>query len=95
MAADIRRDDGVPRFQWRIWDPIDASVSVYRQVMTKSIAEKIRWKSQYELAKQHTWPGDTPTANGPPAAARNQAVTHSASSSRQPAAPGRRAGCQG
>jgi hypothetical protein len=69
MAADIRREDGIPRFNWKIWDPIDATVPVYRQVMTKSIAEKVRWKTEYELAKQRASPTGSATANGPPAAA--------------------------
>ena len=68
MAADIRREDGIPRFNWKIWDPIDATVPVYRHVMTKSIAEKVRWKSEYELAKQRMCPTGSPTAHGPPAA---------------------------
>jgi hypothetical protein len=68
MAADIRREDGIPRFNWKIWDPIDATVPVYRQVMTKSIAEKVRWKSEYELAKQRMTSTGSPTAHGPPAA---------------------------
>ena len=37
--------------------------------MTKAIAEKIRWKTEYELAKQRASPSGSPTANGPPAAA--------------------------
>lgn len=69
MAADILREDGIPRFNWKIWDPIDASVSLYRQVMTKSIAEKTRWKSEYDLAKQRMTPTGSPGAHGPPAAA--------------------------
>jgi hypothetical protein len=69
MAADIRREDGIPRFNWKIWDPIDATVPVYRQVMTKSIAEKVRWKTEYELGKQRASPTGSATANGPPAAA--------------------------
>jgi hypothetical protein len=69
MAADIRREDGIPRFNWKIWDPIDATVPVYRQVMTKSIAERVRWKTEYELAKQRASPTGSANANGPPAAA--------------------------
>ena len=62
MAADIRRDGWLPRFQWKIWDPIDAAVPMYRQVMTKSIAERMRWKSQYAAAKQRVVADRAPTA---------------------------------
>ena len=82
MAADVRRDDGLPRFQWKIWDALDSSVPIYRSVITKTIAEKIRWKRDYELAKQRAWPGSSPTANSPPAAGSDQADDQSASSSR-------------
>ncbi len=41
---------------------------VYRQVMTKSIAEKVRWKTEYELAKQRLSATGSPNAHGPPAA---------------------------
>ena len=51
LAADIRREDGLPRFNWKIWDPIDSTVPVYRQVMTQAIAERMRWKAEYEQAK--------------------------------------------
>lgn len=66
MAADVRRSDGLPRFNWKIWDPIDASVPVYRQVMTKAIAEKVRWKTQYDLAKAAASASGSATAHGPP-----------------------------
>jgi hypothetical protein len=65
MAADVMRPDGLPRFSWRIWDPLEASAPVYRQVMTRSIAEKLRWKSQYDAAKAAT-PTGRPSATGPP-----------------------------
>jgi hypothetical protein len=52
LSASAMREDGIPRFQWKIWDPLDASVPVYRQVMTRAIAEKLRWKRQYDRAKE-------------------------------------------
>jgi hypothetical protein len=67
MAADVERPDGLPRYSWRIWDPLDSTAPVYRQVMTRSIAEKLRWKAQYEAAKAATASGH-PSATGPPAA---------------------------
>jgi len=51
MAADIRRADGEPRFTWRIWDPLDSTVPMYRAVMTRAIGESMRWRAQYEAAK--------------------------------------------
>jgi len=51
LAADIRREDGQPRFMWRIWDPLNASVPVYRQVMTRAIAESMRWRAEYQAAR--------------------------------------------
>jgi hypothetical protein len=66
MAADVRREDGVARYRWRVWDPLDSTVPVYRQVLTRSIAEKLRWRSQYEAAKQASSPTGSPCGNGPP-----------------------------
>ena len=65
LSARVLRDDGVPRFDWKIWDPIDSTVPVYRQVMTKAIAEKIRWKNQYDSAKQRAGPVRSATTQGP------------------------------
>ena len=52
LAADVRRADGAPRFEWKIWNPMAATVPMYRQVMTRSIAERMRWKAEYAAAKQ-------------------------------------------
>jgi hypothetical protein len=65
LSASVAREDGTPRFHWKIWDPLDASVPVYRQVMTRAIAEKLRWKRQYDRAKEHAGP-DPPAASTPP-----------------------------
>ncbi len=51
LAADMRRADGEQRFAWKIWDPMQSTVPMYRQVMTRAIAERMRWKAQYEAAK--------------------------------------------
>jgi hypothetical protein len=66
MAADVLRDDGVPRYRWRVWDPLDSTVPVYRQVITRSIAEKLRWRCQYEAAKRACSPTGAACGNGPP-----------------------------
>jgi hypothetical protein len=68
LSASVTREDGIPRFQWKICDPVDASVPIYRHVMTRAIAEKLRWKRQYDQAKQHAGhdPPAAPTAPRPP-----------------------------
>jgi hypothetical protein len=66
MAADVLRDDGLPRYRWRVWDPLDSTVPVYRQVITRSIAEKLRWRCQYEAAKRACSPTGAACGNGPP-----------------------------
>jgi hypothetical protein len=65
LSASARRADGAQRFEWKIWDPLDSTVPVYRQVMTRAIAEKLRWRRQYEQARQHAGP-DPPGARPPP-----------------------------
>jgi hypothetical protein len=67
LAADTLRPDGMPRFNWKIWNPLDESVSLYRQVMTKAIAEHLRWRQEYESAKARASPSGSATAHGPPA----------------------------
>ena len=74
LSVSVLRDDGIPRFSWKIWDPLDASVPIYRQVMTRAIAEKLRWRRQYEQAREHAGhdPPEAPTAPRPPDSRPNQ-----------------------
>src|SRR6266545_2065025 len=51
-SATATTDDGKPRFIWSPVDPDDEDVPTYRRVMADSIAERIRWREQYEAAKQ-------------------------------------------
>lgn len=51
LAADIKRADGLPRFTWKIWNPLDSTVPMYRSVMTRAVAERMRWKAEYANAK--------------------------------------------
>jgi len=51
LAATLEDQDGRPRYEWKIWNPLESDVPVYRQVMTHAIAERVRWKAQYEAAK--------------------------------------------
>jgi hypothetical protein len=60
MAADVEREDGRPRFEWRIWNASDAVAPVYRQVLTRNVAERLRWRQQYELAKVQVSPSNSP-----------------------------------
>jgi hypothetical protein len=56
LAANVVREDGLPRFEWRVWNPQGSTVPVYRQVMTLAIAEHLRWKHDYETAKARASP---------------------------------------
>lgn len=57
ISAAVTRSDGVPRFEWKLWNTLGAPVPVYRLVLTRSIAEKVRWKQEYEAAKARAGPG--------------------------------------
>ena len=51
-SATATTDDGQPRY---LWSPVardDDDVPTYRRVMADSIAEKVRWRTEYERAKQ-------------------------------------------
>ena len=51
-SATATHDQGQPRF---VWSPVvsgDDDVPTYRCVMADSIAEAIRWRTEYERAKQ-------------------------------------------
>jgi hypothetical protein len=51
LAAETLGPDGRPRFAWRVWNPLHESTPVYRQVMARAIAEKVRWRREYEAGK--------------------------------------------
>jgi hypothetical protein len=67
LAVTVLRPDGRPRFDWNVWNPLQATTPVYRQVLTRAIAERIRWKADYEAAKSRASP-----ANAPPRPPDNQ-----------------------
>ncbi|GAA2109489.1 hypothetical protein GCM10009841_30840 [Microlunatus panaciterrae] len=48
MAADVTLPDGTPRFVWTDTNPDQAT---YARVLLASIAERHRWRAQYETAK--------------------------------------------
>jgi hypothetical protein len=58
MSTSVMRSDGRPRYEWEFWNPTRSSTPLYRQVMTRSIAERIRWKSSYEAAKARASPAN-------------------------------------
>jgi Replication initiator protein, pSAM2 len=51
-SATATTDDGQPRFQWSPVAREDDDVPTYRRVIADSIAEAIRWRTEYERAKQ-------------------------------------------
>ncbi len=51
LAAETLGPDGRPRFAWRVWNPLHESTPSYQQVMARAIAEKVRWRREYEAAK--------------------------------------------
>lgn len=67
LATTVQRTDGRPRFEWRIWNAEEETTPVYRQILTRSIAERLRWKQAYEAAKARASP-----ANSPPRPPDNQ-----------------------
>ena len=58
LSVEAKRADGCQRFQWRVHDPLDSTVPIYRQVMTRAIRERMRWKAEYEAAKARASPAD-------------------------------------
>lgn len=67
ISADVLRADGRPRYEWAIWNPAMSTTPLYRQVMTRAIAEQIRWKAAYDQAKDQLG-----RANAPPRPPDNQ-----------------------
>lgn len=51
MAADVLAADGLPRF---IWSEEKTDPSMYAQVILASVAERRRWRDQYERVKVGT-----------------------------------------
>lgn len=63
FSVAMTRDDGQQRFAWKVWNPLTATVPVYRHVMTQALAEKLRWRADYEKAKARASPVPS---NAPP-----------------------------
>lgn len=60
LSATATLADGTPRFEWQLFDPIDSTVPIYRQVMARAIAERMQWRVDYEAARTRAGPGTTP-----------------------------------
>ncbi len=56
LSTQAKCADGTQRFEWRVFDPLDATVPIYRQVMTRAIRERMRWQAEYEAAKARASP---------------------------------------
>jgi hypothetical protein len=51
LAVDVLGPGGRPRYQWAHFDPRQTTTPLYRLVLTRSIAERLRWRREYEAAK--------------------------------------------
>jgi hypothetical protein len=51
-SATATTPDGTPLYEWSPVAIDDDDVPTYRRVMADSIAEAIRWRTEYERAKQ-------------------------------------------
>ncbi len=51
-SATATTPDGTPRYEWSPVASDDDDVPTYRRVMADSIAEAVRWRTEYERAKQ-------------------------------------------
>ena len=49
MAATVTASDGKPRFVWTDTRPDPAT---YALVLMETVAERLRWRAQYETAKE-------------------------------------------
>jgi hypothetical protein len=57
-SATATTDDGQPRFLWSPVGREDDDIPTYRRVIADAIAEKVRWRTDYEQAKQLARPPD-------------------------------------
>jgi hypothetical protein len=62
LAADVLSADGHPRFVWTDTQP---DPQLYARVILAAIAERQRWRAQYEAAKATRQPVDSLSATGP------------------------------
>ena len=86
MAADILSADGLFRFIWTDERPD----STYTLTLLRAVAERQKWRAQYEQVKSAAGPVDNRSATAP-----DPPTAHSSASPDDPPRSGRRAGSQG
>ncbi|SDT70614.1 replication initiator [Jiangella sp. DSM 45060] len=70
LSATAARPDGLPRFVWTTTKPGDLDAPAYARLIAHAIAQKHRWRTQYEDAKTRAGP----QAPGPSATAARAAA---------------------
>jgi hypothetical protein len=60
MAASVQLPDGSPRF---VWTDLKPDPTIYARVILAAIAERHRWRAQYEAAKATAGAVDKPFGN--------------------------------
>lgn len=60
MSAAQTSDDEQPRFIWTPIRPGDEDAPTHKEVLAYSITKRIRWREQYEQAKQRARDGTSP-----------------------------------
>ena len=64
MAASVTMPDGSPRF---VWTDVRPDHDTYIKIILGSVAERLRWRAQYEAAKTAASPpGGVSTVAQPP-----------------------------
>jgi hypothetical protein len=63
MAADVLSPDGLPRF---IWTDEQPDTTTYTLTLLRAVAERQRWRAQYQQAKNAAGPVDNCSATGEP-----------------------------
>lgn len=62
-VAQNTSDDEQPRFIWTAIRPGDEDVPTHKEVMAYAITKRIRWRTEYEQAKQRARDGTDPPGN--------------------------------
>ena len=89
MAADVLSPDGLPRFVWTDDQP---DPTTYTLILLRAVAERQRWRAQYDQAKTAGGCGQSFGNWRRPA---RPGTAHSSASPDNQAKPGPQAGSQG
>ena len=57
LRADVLAADGLPRY---VWEPVPSSEARYATTVLLSIKQALRWRTEYETAKQQVAEGPAP-----------------------------------